>query len=51
MTDEQKQQIIALRRGWGGVWQDCGAAPDFHQHGEVVLPTAQSCCQYSGGSL
>lgn len=37
--------------GWGGVWQDCGAAPDFHQHGEVVLPTAQSGCQYSGGSL
>ena len=37
--------------GWGGVWQDCGAAPDFHQYGEVVLPTAQPGCQYSGGSL
>lgn len=24
MTDEQKQQIIALRRG--GVWQDSGTA-------------------------
>ena len=39
MTDEQKQQIIALRRGGG--WQDSGTAPDFHQHGEVVLPAAQ----------
>jgi hypothetical protein len=27
--------------GWGRLWQDSGAAPDFHQHGEVVLPTAR----------
>jgi hypothetical protein len=40
-----------LAPGWGGVWQDSGAAPGFHQHGEVVLPTAQSGCQYSRGSL
>lgn len=30
-----------LAPGWGGVWQDCGAAPDFHQHGEVILSAAQ----------
>lgn len=23
--------------GWSRIWQDCGAAPDFYQHGEVVL--------------
>ncbi len=40
-----------LTPGWGWVWQDCGAAPDFHQYGEVVLPAAQPGCQYSGGSL
>lgn len=40
-----------LAPGWGGVWQDCGAAPDFYQYGEVVLPAAQLGCQYSGGSL
>lgn len=40
-----------LAPGWGGVWLDCGAAPDFHQYGEVVLPAAQPGCQYSGGSL
>ena len=37
--------------GWGGVWQDSGAAPDFHQHGEVVLSAAQSGCQNRWGSL
>lgn len=37
--------------GWGGVWQDSGSAPDFHQYGEVVLPAAQSGGQDSGGSL
>lgn len=44
MTDEQKQQIIALRRdgaGYGRIWQDSGTAPAFHQHGEVILSAAQ----------
>ena len=27
--------------GWGRLWQDSGAAPDFHQHGEVVLSASQ----------
>ena len=27
--------------GWGRIWQDSGAAPDFHQYSEVVLPAAQ----------
>lgn len=49
MTDEQKQQIIALRRG--GVWQDSGTAPDFHQHGEIVLPAAQPGSQNKWVSL
>ena len=37
--------------GWGRVWQDSGAAPDFHQHSEVVLPPAQSGCQNKLGSM
>ena len=37
--------------GWGRLWQDSGAAPDFHQHGEVVLPAAQSGSQNRRGSL
>lgn len=37
--------------GWGRVWQDSGAAPDFHQHSEVVLPAAQSGSQNRQGSM
>ncbi len=37
--------------GWGRLWQDSGAAPDFHQHGEVVLPAAQSGGQNRRGSM
>ena len=37
--------------GWGRVWQDSDAAPDFHQHGEVVLPATQSGSQNSRSSM
>ena len=37
--------------GWGRIWQDCGAAPGFHQYGEVVLPTAQPCGEVGSLSL
>ena len=40
-----------LAPGWGRVWQDSGAAPNFHQHGEVVLPAAQSGNQNKWGGL
>ena len=37
--------------GWSRGWQDSGAAPDFHQHSEVVLPAAQSGSQNRQGSM
>nr|WP_255668150.1 hypothetical protein [Acidaminococcus hominis] len=42
MKDKQKQQIIALRREGGGVWQHSLPIGPFHQHREIVLPAAQS---------
>lgn len=54
MTDEQKQQIIALHRdgsGYGRIAARLQISINTVKYGEVVLPAAQSGCQYSGSSL
>lgn len=41
MRDEQKRQIIALRRDGGGVWEHSQSIEPIHQYREILLQGAQ----------
>ena len=37
-----------LAPGWGGVWQDCGAAPDFCRRHSLAAKKTASVCEQCG---